>query len=147
MTVTASAPGETGNVVYAWYLNGESKAAGESYTLGSALDPGIYRLDVTAFLADGSRAGSATHTFHVEEGALAHVDLMWDPNSEPDLAGYKVYYGTASRDYSNVVDVGKTTTYTLADLETDRTYYISATAYNTAGQESDFSNEVIYNLS
>jgi len=33
--------------------------------------------------------------------------LVWDPNSEMNLAGYKVYAGTASRQCSSVVNVGR----------------------------------------
>jgi hypothetical protein len=145
MTVTASVPADVGNVVYAWYINGESMTIGDTYTFGSDLDPGIYRLDVTAFSADGSRAGSATHTFNVLEGLLASATLEWDPNTEADLAGYKLYYGYSSRDYDFSVDVGDQTNYTLVNLETDKTYYIAATAYNIAGEESDYSNELIFN--
>ncbi len=147
MTITASVPPEVGNVVYAWYINGESRATGPSYTLGSDLTVGIYRLDVTAFTADGSRAGSATHTFNVLESLLTQATLIWDPNNEPDLAGYKLYYGLSSGNYPYIVDVGNQTTYTLTDLEVGKTYYITATAYNAAGLESDYSNEVVFNSS
>ena len=147
MTVTAAVPPEVGNVVYAWYINGESKTTGLSYTLGSDLAVGIYRLDVTAFTADGSRAGSATYIFRVLEGLLTRATLIWDPNTEPDLAGYKLHYGFSSRNYEFVVDVGNQTTYTLTNLESDKTYYIAATAYNTVGLESNHSGEVIFNHS
>ena len=33
-------------------------------------------------------------------GDAAQVTVGWDPNTEPDIAGYKVYYGTVSRNYS-----------------------------------------------
>ena len=36
----------------------------------------------------------------------AAITLVWDPNIEPDLAGYKLYYGNASGNYINTVDVG-----------------------------------------
>jgi len=147
MTVTASVPPETDNVICTWYINGEARAIGSSYTLGSNLAVGIYRLDVTAFTADGSRAGSATHAFTVLENQLVQTTLEWDPNIEPDLAGYKLYYGSSSGDYPYSVDVGNQTTYTLTDLEADKTYYIAATAYNTTGLESDYSNEVVFSSS
>ncbi len=67
MTVEASVPPETGNVTYVWYLNGNALAPGVSYTTPADLIVGVYRLDVVAFTADGSRAGSATHTFRVTE--------------------------------------------------------------------------------
>jgi hypothetical protein len=70
MTVTAATPGYSGNVTYVWYVNGLSKATGSnaspSFTVGSGLAQGIYRLDVTAFSSDGMRAGAATTTFKVQ---------------------------------------------------------------------------------
>ena len=71
----------------------------------------------------------------------ADVTLAWDPNSETDLAGYKVYYGTASGVYGAPITLGKTTTHTVTGLAPG-TYYFAVTAYNTAGLESGFSNEV-----
>ena len=41
----------------------------------------------------------------------AEVRLAWDANTEP-VAGYRLYYGHASRSYQTSVDVGKVTTYT-----------------------------------
>ena len=81
--------------------------------------------------------------FFTPAGA-AHLDLAWDANTEPDLAGYRVYYGTASREYGidNSIDVGNTTTYRVDSLLEGVTYYIAVTAYDTYGNESDFSDEV-----
>ncbi len=147
MTVTASVPADTGAVAYTWYINGLSKATGASYTLGGDLTEGNYRLDVTVMTTDGNRAGSASHSFQVIPGAVTQATLEWDPNSEPDLAGYKLHYGLASGSYDTTVDVGDQTTYTIANLEVGATYYIAATAYNTSGLESGYSNEVILNTS
>lgn len=71
----------------------------------------------------------------------ASVHVAWDPNTEPDLAGYRIYYGVSSRDYTHQVDVGNVTTATVSNLQYGVTYFFSATAYNTSGLESDFSNE------
>ena len=69
MTVTATVPTSVGNVTYVWYLNGEPKATGSSaspsFTVGSTLASGFYRLDVTSFTADGQRAGAASHSFTI----------------------------------------------------------------------------------
>ena len=74
--------------------------------------------------------------------ALAtNVQLAWDPNTDSDLAGYKVYYGTVSGSYGTTITVGNQTTYTVTGLPAG-TYYFVVTAYNTAGIESGFSNEV-----
>ncbi|MEW6001249.1 MAG: choice-of-anchor D domain-containing protein [Nitrospirota bacterium] len=74
--------------------------------------------------------------------------LSWDPpatntDGSPltDLEGYKVYYGTSSGNYSQGIDVGNVTTYTVSNLN-DGTYYFAVTAHDTSGNESDYSNEV-----
>ena len=72
----------------------------------------------------------------------AEVNLAWDPNTETDVAGYKVYYGLGSRSYDRVMEVGNTTSCVVTGLEQGRTYYFAATAVNTSNVESDFSNEV-----
>jgi chitinase len=75
-------------------------------------------------------------------GLCATVTLTWDANSEPDLAGYKVYYGTSSRNYPNVKDVGDKNTATISNLTDGQSYYFAVTAYDIGGLESDYSNEV-----
>lgn len=71
------------------------------------------------------------------------LKLAWDPNSESDLAGYKLYYGQKSASYTASVDVGKRTSYTLSGLDDAKTYYLALTAYNTSRVESGYSNEVV----
>ncbi len=58
-----------------------------------------------------------------------------------DLAGYKIYYGTSSRQYTNSSDVGSNTTGTIQGLSAG-TYYFAVTAYDSYGNESGYSNEV-----
>lgn len=73
--------------------------------------------------------------------AQSGIKLAWDPNTESNLAGYKVYYGHASRMYATPIDVGNTTAYTL-NVSEQGTLYIAVTAYDALQNESDFSNEV-----
>jgi len=74
----------------------------------------------------------------------ADVTLAWDPNPEANLKGYKVYYGSASGNYSFMVDVGNWTSLTISGLEAGKTYYFAATAYGPAGEESGMSGELRY---
>jgi len=81
--------------------------------------------------------------FIFSQSALAaQLKLAWDPNTESDLKGYKVYYGTVSKTYINSVDVGNETTYTLTGLTPGQTYFIVVTAFDTMYYESSYSNEV-----
>jgi uncharacterized repeat protein (TIGR02543 family) len=77
--------------------------------------------------------------------ALQSVTLAWDANLESNLAGYKLYYGGASRSYTNVVNVGTALSAPLNLLE-GGTYYFAVTAVNTQGAESDYSTEVSYSI-
>ncbi len=67
--------------------------------------------------------------------------LSWNPNTEPDLAGYRVDYGTASRSYQTSVIVGNQTTHLITGLG-NGVYYFAVLAYDTSGNQSDFSEEV-----
>ena len=64
-----------------------------------------------------------------------------------DLAGARVYYGTASSNYTHVITVpggqpGGAGRATVTGLVEGVAYYLTGTAYNAAGLESDFCNEV-----
>ncbi len=83
----------------------------------------------------------------VSAPALAAVNLSWDTPSSadtgapmPGLAGYHVYYGTSPGQYSNVMNVGNVTTYTL-NLAPG-TYFFTITAYDSTGEETEFADEV-----
>lgn len=79
--------------------------------------------------------------------SAAPVTLAWDPVQATDLAGYKIYYGYASRTYGFSVDVGKVTNAALSGINAAKVYYFAATAYDLQGNESAYSNEVVYDLS
>ena len=72
------------------------------------------------------------------------VILAWDPNPEPDVAGYRLYYGFASGVYTANVDAGNAATHTIDGLDDGRTHYFAVTAYDRAGNESGYSNEVSF---
>lgn len=85
-----------------------------------------------------------------KETSFGLATLSWDVNQGPGVAGYKIYYGNTARSgdcpsnsgYPYNVDVGNNTSYTINDLETNKTYYFSITSYNASGMESCFSQEV-----
>ncbi len=76
----------------------------------------------------------------------AQATLAWDPNTESDLAGYKIHYGTASGNYTVHTDVHNVTSYTVIGLTTGQTYYFAVSAYDASGNESSYSNEVSYSV-
>jgi hypothetical protein len=72
--------------------------------------------------------------------------LAWAKNSEPDIAGYKMHYGTTSGSYDYSVDVGNYTSCTISGLQEGETYYFAATAYDTDNFESNLSEEFAYKI-
>jgi len=71
----------------------------------------------------------------------ATATLAWQPSTGPTVVGYKLHYGVASRTYTNAVDVGQLTMATISNLVPSTTYYFAATAYDSSGTESPYSNE------
>jgi len=71
------------------------------------------------------------------------VEIEWRANTEPDLAGYKVYWGAVSGFYSAMLDVGEDTTFTHADFPESGQTYFAVTAYDKAHNESGFSEELV----
>ena len=68
------------------------------------------------------------------------VTLVWDRNPETDIAGYNVYYGRVSGDYTRLVTVTNPTA--MIAVKGSRTVYFAVTAYDTNGLESELSEEV-----
>ena len=71
------------------------------------------------------------------------INLAWDAVNDPRVSGYKVYYGTSSRNYTGQIDVGNATTRTVSNLIDGATYYFAVTVYDASRVESGYSNEVV----
>jgi hypothetical protein len=72
------------------------------------------------------------------------VTLAWSASTDPNVAGYNIYYGGASHTYTNMIPVGNATSVTIPGLVQGTTYYFAATTYTTSGLESAFSGELAY---
>jgi hypothetical protein len=72
------------------------------------------------------------------------VTLTWSPSPIANVAGYNIYYGGASRSYTNSVNLGSVTNITISGLTEGATYFFAATTVDSSGNESDFSNEATY---
>lgn len=70
-------------------------------------------------------------------GVALGNSLIWNANSEPDLAGYKVYILRHNED-TVVADVGNVTTVDFATLgvQDNKGYSFFVTAYDTSENES-----------
>ncbi len=71
----------------------------------------------------------------------ASLHLTWNGNTETDLEGYKIYYGTSPGSYGNPVVLGDVTEYELSGLAEGTMYYVALTAFDTSDNESEKSLE------
>ena len=72
----------------------------------------------------------------------ATINVSWNPNTEEDLSGYRLYVGQASGQYGEPVDVGNVTGHVMEITpQHGATYYFALTAYDTSGNESGYSDE------
>ena len=78
--------------------------------------------------------------------AVQSVILAWAPSPDSNVAGYNVYYGTASGIYTRKVSAGNVASATIAGLVEGVTYFFAVTAYDTVALESVPSNEVTYTV-
>ena len=115
---------------------------------GVSLRVGSNTLRVTAWDGAGNTQNvqiTVTYTPPTQNTAV----LNWDDNSEADLAGYRVYYGTSPGNYLQQSGQGfvvSDTTYTVTGLTSGIRYYFAVTAYDGAGNESNFSLEVFKDI-
>jgi hypothetical protein len=83
----------------------------------------------------------------VRDSLAASVVVSWDANSESDLSGYLVSYGSNPGQYSNTVDVGNRTQWSITGLSGTSRVYVAVRAYNASGLTSPFSVEVVADFS
>ena len=120
-------------------------AAGQ-YNAGARLrSAGWWVMQVVAFRAEESSKGGPSPTPTMP----GTVTLAWnaDPattNFQTNPVGYKLYVGFTSRNYNQATDVGDATSASFSQLTSGDTYYFAVTAYNAAGIESPYSDEVSY---
>lgn len=99
--------------------------------------------------SDGLASASlAPFSISVNQVSNGSATLTWTPpttNSDgttlSDLAGYRIHYGTASNNLSQVVQVANAgiASYTLTNLSSG-TWYFGVSAYTSGGTESGLSN-------
>jgi Fibronectin type III domain len=84
---------------------------------------------------------------HLNAQTLVNVTLAWNPSAASDIAGYYLYQGAASGDYTNRIDTGNVTSSTVSALTPGLNYYFAVSAYDATGLESALSSEISYSSS
>ncbi len=134
--LTAAVTWNTSNAAVATISN----AAGSN---GLATSVAAGTATITATTGGVSGTASLTVTASTKKAVVSWTAPTVNIDGTPllDLAGYKIYYGTSSGNYTTILNVGNVTTYTISNL-TPGTYYFAVTAYDTQNLESTYSNEV-----
>ena len=95
---------------------------------------------LVAFVSTWAKAEEVINDDGDTNAQVTRLTLVWDRNPEPDIAGYNVYYGRVSGDYTQLLTV--TNPQARIGVRGSKTTYFAVTAFNSAGVESDLSAEV-----
>lgn len=113
-------------------------------------DVGMTTSGIVITVSDGTASASlAPFDVTVQAVATGSATLSWtsptqndDGSPLTDLAGFKVYWGTSEGSYPNSVTLDNPglTTYVVDNLISGNTYFFVTTAFNSTGDESNYSN-------
>lgn len=78
------------------------------------------------------------------------ISLNWiaptanvDGSQLTDLAGYRIYYGQISREYTDIIDLANPTATSIDIALPSGDYHVAMTALDREDNESAYSNEVL----
>jgi chitodextrinase len=109
-----------------------------------------YSYTVRAHDASGNVSGQSISVNATTQAPDTTAALAWDASTSPNVAGYRVYHGTAPRTYLQApgqgINVGNVTTHTVTGLSRGTRYFFTVTAIDASNNESVFSNEVFKDI-
>ena len=98
----------------------------------------------TITLTGGGVTKTVDVTLTLNAASTSSATLTWTPNTETDMASYKIYQSTTQGIYGTAIATvpAGTASYTVTGLPLGSTYYFRITAVDSSGNESLPSNEV-----
>jgi Fibronectin type III domain len=87
-------------------------------------------------------AASLSLTSTAQQPVTGDLTLAWDAATDNVTVGYRLGYGTTSHNYTQQIEVGNVTEYTVHGLAFGQQYYFAVRAYSATGQLSAYSAEV-----
>jgi hypothetical protein len=70
------------------------------------------------------------------------IELAWDRDTEPDLAGYRIYRAAPGGDFEKIGETAETPSYSDKQVESGKQYRYAVSAFDKAGNESKRSMEI-----
>jgi hypothetical protein len=111
------------------YLVQGIRDVGDNHTAESDLS------DVAALTPEDKFPPAAPAGLHAT-AAPASIELSWEPNSESDLASYRIYRALGGGAFEKVGDVSAVPAYSDRTVERGKQYRYAVTAVDRAGNES-----------
>ena len=74
-------------------------------------------------------------------GQAGSITISWDPIPDPDVAGYTVVWGTASKSYTGSQNTGATATQSTISLPGGKTYYFAVRGFDKGSVPGELSDE------
>ena len=136
-------PPSTNRVALTW----GSLGSGTQYYVQSSTDLRTWTAatNTTATSVSLAFVGGQPRMFRlsVSNAPPPSVTLAWNPSvPSTGVAGYTIYYGASSRNYTNLIEVGLATSAVVSNLVAGTPYYFAITAQASTGVESDYSSEL-----
>ncbi len=154
-------PFDTHTILCTW--EPDNKTLIGSFPVDYYIGDGVNTISVAGAI-DPNGMGMLTdtsHSFTIDTGigtvqglaAIARnagIDISWQTNYEPDLLGYRVYYGSSSGVYDGTdanegvspIDVSNVNTFSLSGLTNEQWYYMAIQAYDSGYSDGPLSAEV-----
>ncbi len=73
-----------------------------------------------------------------------NISVLWNPSTNPAVAGYNVFYGGVSQQFTNSVSVGLVTNAVISGLAENTPYFFAATTHDGSGNLSAYSQQVAF---
>ena len=134
--ISSSTKGDnSGNYSFSGLVNG-------TYAVTPSHSGDTFTPSVQSFSINGSDVSGINFT--ASQQAAHSVQLNWQASVSPNVVGYNIYRGTMDGGPYNRVNAMLVTPLSFLDSSVagSTTYYYVSTAVNSAGVESDYSNQV-----
>lgn len=134
--VSTDVLGNTNLATTNWYMITNVISAASNYLI-------LPRDKPMEFFVVRNKKMVGTNTVYLTYQNLTTINLAWDHSPDVSVIGYKIYYGAQSGVYTNMITLGKVSSFAVPNLTTNINYYFAAKSYDSNNVDSTFSNEAI----